>query len=120
MGIKFFQSKSKHTEAQQLFDRVWQLLLKERGQNRLRGRWVREPERLRIGLEFEAVADEPPGPMLWLILGTTWQDCYYVDGGQRVSAPDVGSLEAWVKMACRTVRRRQAYVRTREDRADYK
>lgn len=113
-------AKSRNQSARQLYNQVWQLLLRERGRNQLRGRWLRDPERLRIGLEFEAVGDAQPGPMLWISIGQTLADCSFPLNNQLFRASDAESLEQWVQIACQLVRRRNAYVRTRDDRADYK
>jgi hypothetical protein len=114
------KAKINEKQTQALFDRIWELLLKERGRNQLRGRWIRDREHLRIGLEYEAVGDTPPGPMLWLTIGDNLADCSFPIQQQIFRASEAESLERWIAIACRMVRQREAYVRTCEDRAEYK
>ena len=114
------KAKINEKQAQLLFDQIWELLLMERGRNQLRGRWIRNPEHLRIGLEYEAVGDTPPGPMLWLTVGADLSECGFPIQQQIFRASEAESLEQWIAIACRMVRRREAYVRTHEDRAEYK
>lgn len=105
---------------QVLYEEAWRLLAVKRGHNGLRGNSMRDPARWRIGLEREAQGDQPPGGTLWLHFGPTLSDCVFPLDNRLVSAADAGGLSAWLDVALHVARGRAAYIRTRDDRADYK
>ena len=106
--------------SQQLYDRIWLLILRKRGQNLIRGRTLRIPSKALIGIEKEARGNFIPNEYLWINIGAEEKNCAFEHDGKLVTVADVGDLEAWLEIALQICRRQQAYIQTRDDRAEYK
>ncbi|MBX3103306.1 MAG: hypothetical protein KF690_12415 [Bacteroidetes bacterium] len=100
---------------------AWQQCLRRlRGHNLYRGRAVWQQQPACLLLECGPVRGGVPCRRLTVLMGREDADSYFLWEGRRVSLPEKGGLQPFLEEALACCRGKSAYIRTRDDAADYK